>query len=212
MEEKVAHHTDWILIALLIASFLIVFARLYHPKKFQFFRSLPFNRGVKTFESEFNPNGARDAFDVLLTLNFYLVYTMGCLLVLPVQMELYTFARILFIIVLFFLSKNFLALLTGWLFMQQEQLAVVQNTGLAYRSWSAVWLLPLVVIITFTPGLRESGHYLVLFFMLSGYLLALLISTLRLWDLHSGTNYKILYLCALEIIPFSFLIYWLKSL
>ncbi|MEQ9261846.1 MAG: DUF4271 domain-containing protein [Owenweeksia sp.] len=212
MEERVTYHADWVLIILLISSFLIVFARLYHPKKFQFFRSLPFNRGAKTFESEFNPNGVRDAFDVLFTLNFYLVYTLGCLLVVPVQMEIFTFARILFIIVLFFLSKNFLALLIGWLFVQQENIAVVQNTGLAYRSWSALWLLPLLVLVTFTPGLRESGSYVVLFFMAGGYLLALLISSLRLWDLHGGTNYKILYLCALEIIPFSFLIYWLKSL
>ena len=165
-----------------------------------------------TFESEFNPNGVRDAFDVLLTLNFYLVYTMGCLLILPEAIELYSFARVLFIILLFFLTKNFLALFVGWLFQEQERIAVVQNTNLAYRSWSALWLLPILIITTFTPGLRESGSYLILFFMLAGYLLALLISSLRLWDLPGGTNYKILYLCALEIVPFSFLIYWLKSL
>tara|TARA_B100000678_G_scaffold291516_1_gene308908 strand:+ start:1795 stop:2433 length:639 start_codon:yes stop_codon:yes gene_type:complete len=212
LEERVAHHTDWILVALLVASFLVVFARLYHPKKFYFFRALPFNRGAKTFESEFNPNGVRDAFDVLLTLNFYLVYTMGCLLILPEAIELYSFARVLFIILLFFLTKNFLALFVGWLFQEQERIAVVQNTNLAYRSWSALWLLPILIITTFTPGLRESGSYLILFFMLAGYLLALLISSLRLWDLPGGTNYKILYLCALEIVPFSFLIYWLKSL
>ncbi len=212
LQERATHEIDWILPAFLVGALLIVFARLYHPRKFGIFWALPFNRGVKNFESEFNPNGVKDVFDVLLTLNFYLVYTLGCLLVLPVQMGIFNFVRILFIIVLFFLVRNFMSLLVGWLFRQQEGIAVVQNTSLAYRSWSALWLFPLVVLGTYSPFLSDGSHPVILFFMMGGYLISMCISGLRLWNLPAGLNYKILYLCALEIIPFSFLIYWLTSL
>lgn len=207
------HHTDWLLILFVFSAFLVVLARLYHPKKFAFFLTLPFNSGVKEFEEEFNPNGVKDPFDVLLTLNSYVIFSAGLFLVLEEDLGNWIiFARILFILMLFFLVKNFIELFMGWLFRANEGVVAAHNTSLAYRSWAALWIFPLLVLNTYLPAVKEITGNLLLIFLLLAYLMPLLLSSLRLWNLVGGTYYKILYLCALELIPFFFLISWFENL
>lgn len=197
---------------MLVCAFIVVITRLGWPKQFRLFWNLPFTRGAKHFESQFNPSGIKDGFYVLLTLNFYLTVTLSCLLILPVSLQVSSFVRIVFMLFLFFLSKNFLALLIGWVFNRQEEIVAIQNTGLAYRSWLALWLLPVLFVVIFTPGLWAVGKSFLTLFLPLAYGFALMFSGLRLWNLLNGINYKILYLCTLEIIPFFYLVYGLKSL
>ena len=110
-----------------------------------------------------------------------------------------------------FLLKNLLSLFIAWLFDKNEEISNSHNANLAYRSWGSIWIYPVLVAIVFVPGFIENSAIAVGLTMAFAYMLALLVSILRVWVMDAKKYYKIFYLCALEIAPLFFLLYWLKS-
>lgn len=187
-------------------------SKIYHAKKFSFFLSLPFNSGLKDFEKEFNPYGGRDVFDMLMTLNSYLIFGLSLFLIFNSNLAVWSdFFRLIFVITLFFLIKNFFALFIGWLFDKNIEIAHSQNANLIYRSWFSIWIFPVLIGTTFIPNFTWIGQKLLIGMIMIAYVTALIISIIRIWDAIEGKYYKIFYLCALEIMPLIFLVYWLKS-
>lgn len=212
MITKAIHHTDWLLILFIVNAVLFLIAKLYHPKKFGEFLSLPFNSGLQEFEKEFNPYGGKDIFDITLTFNSFLIYATGLFVIFNPDLSLYSdFFRLFFILILFFLLKNFASLFIAWLFDKNIEITTSHNANLAYRTWGSIWLYPVLVAAVFIPNLSESSATLVSIAIAAVYILALIVSIFRVWAMAAKKYYKILYLCALEITPIVFLFYWLKS-
>lgn len=198
---------------LLISTFLVLMARLNHFKKFSYFIKLPFTVTGKDVEEEFNPHGLQQLFDVLLTLNSYITIALACFLFIqPAGEGLLHFFRLIIVFLGFFLLKNLLQLFIAWLFDQQEYVVKAQNIGLAYRTWLGVVLLPLLFLLAYVPGAQVVSKNLLPFLLLACYIVIFYFSSSRMWKMPAPSYYKILYICALEIAPFFFLVNWLISL
>lgn len=217
--ELPLHHSDWILVILLLCLALLVAARLYNPERFGSFVSLPFHVKRKEMELAFNPVVARGLFDVSLSITSYLVLSMGVYIWLhktwseaPYFTDSPIYYRILLILVLFYLFKNLSGLLVGWVFERTDDIARSQNAQLAHRAWLGVILLPFVILAVFNSSNYMLWYWITLFVMLLGVALSLYFSFLQLWRIGASSYYKIFYLCALEITPLVFLVGWLKSL
>jgi hypothetical protein len=212
MIEKGVHHTDWLLVLYLLSGLLLLISKLYHSKKFHLFLSLPFSSGLKNFEKEFNPYGGKDIFDMLMAINSYLVFGAGLFLVFNSGLGVWSdFFRLLLILTFFFLIKNFFTLFIGWLFDVNHEIAYSQNANLIYRSWSSIFILPILLVVTFVPDFFVFGQKLLIVILSASYALALAISIFRVWEMTVSKYYKIFYLCALEITPLFFLVFWFKD-
>ena len=174
--------------------------------------SLPFNAGLHEFEKEFNPYGGKDLFDIALSINSFLIYSTGLYLIFNPDLSLWSdFFRILFILILFFLLKNFIGLFVAWLFDKNEEVSYSHNANLAYRIWSSIWVFPLLLFLVFVPFLKENSSFLAALVLVIAYTLSMTVGVLRLWAMNAYKYYKIFYLCALEIGPLLILIFWLKN-
>lgn len=217
--EIAPHHTDWLLWILMLGAGLMLAARLYNPVRFAGFVSLPFHVKRREMELSFNPVVARGLFDVSLSVLSYLLLSLGIYVLLHNQWQdevgfndpaLYF--RILLILVLFYLLKNLMGLVVGWIFGQTEDIARIQNAQLAHRAWLAVILMPVLVLAIFNVGNYVVWYVLVMVLIIAGILSSLYFSFLQVWRVSTPAYYKIFYLCALEITPLLFLVEWLKSL
>jgi len=215
---KLTHHTDWLLIVLVAIFLLLTMLRRNNAQRFRDLVQLPFNIRRKEVEDDFTPNWRSGSFEIGFSLFSYLV--LGLALFVTVRhhegnlafRDWQMFLRICFVVVMFFLLKNFIGLIVGWIFSCSEQVAKSQNTNLAYRCWMSVYLFPLSAAAIYLPVNAQVTYLLLLVFLVLGYLVGLQFTAVKLWHIPAQPYYKIFYLCALEITPLLFLLGWLKSL
>ncbi|MDZ7848201.1 MAG: DUF4271 domain-containing protein [Owenweeksia sp.] len=216
---RIVHHTDWILWLLLTSAALLLAARLYNPKRFRAYLQLPIHVKRTELQDAFSPAVGRGLFDISLAVLSYLMYSLALYLLIhphrgsaPLLSDWVMYLRLLFLLPLFFLVKNFLGLFVGWVFSQSEEIGQAQNVNLAYRAWSAIFILPLCTLIVYFQPLYPVLYYVLSVLLILGYLVALQFSVRKLWGMMAPVYYKIFYLCALEITPLVFLVEWLKTL
>lgn len=213
------HHTDWLLILLFVAVGILMAARLYNAQRLKDFALLPFHSRRKDLEANFNPVPGKGFVDLSLSLNSTLVITLSCFLLLhpyqghfPLLSDWTLFLLLLFAFMIFFLFKNFMGLIVGWIFNRSEEITASQNVNLAYRTWLGILLLPVCILTVFVHQAYPVFYYILLILLSTGYFFAFQFSAIRIWEMEVLPYYKILYLCALEITPLIFLIGWLTSL
>lgn len=216
---RISHHTDWLLLVLLTGVVLALAARLYSPTRFKAFVQLPFHIRRRELEQNFNPAMGRGLFDVSLAFLSYLGLGLALYLLIhppgpnfPLLSDWQLYLRLVFVLLLFFMVKNFLGLWVAWIFGRTDQVAHAQNVNLAYRAWLALVVLPFCALAVYWPPIYAVAHYLLWFLLVTGYLVALRFSFFQIWKMPVRSYYKIFYLCALEITPLLFLVGWLKSL
>ncbi len=215
---KIVHHTDWLLLLIGGILFFLGLLRYQHTQRFAEIWQLPFHIRRREVESEFHPSWRKGGFEVGFSIVSYLVISLALFILVRHHESALAFddwqmyLRIFFVLTLFFLLKNFLGLLVGWVFHCSEDVAASQNTNLAYRCWMSLVLLPLCVLAIFWQGLPMLGYILILIFIILSYLLAFQFTAVRVWNIPALGYYKIFYLCALEITPLVFLVGWLVNL
>ncbi len=217
--ELTAHHTDWLLIVTTLSFVLLIAVRLYNIVRFKQLSFLPFHASRADIEDSFNPVPGKGFVDFSLSIMSPVIIALTCYLLIhpyngavPIFSDWALYLRLLFIVTIFFLLKNFLGMFVGWVFGTAEEIGVSQNVYLAYRSWMAIVLLPFCVLLIFFPSGYAIFYYILLIITVLGLLLALLFTVLRIWNMRIVAYYKIFYICALEITPLIFLIGWLLSL
>lgn len=215
----IPHHTDWILWIIVGAAAFLLAARLYNPLRFKAFSILPFHAQRAELENSFRLVVGRGLFDISLGLVSFVVLSLTVFLLLhpfegamPFLGEWRLFLRLVIVLLFFYVFKNFMGLLVGWIFNQTEPIARAQNVSFAYRSWLAMILLPLCMALVFLPQAYQVLYYLLFTVLISGYAFSLQFLVIRIWQMNAFSYYKIFYLCALEITPLIFLIAWLVSL
>lgn len=214
------HHSDWILALLLVASVLLLVARLYDPGRFRAFASLPFHVKRQEMEQNFSASIRKGGFDLSLSLVSYVILALAIYIVLyppaggisPSLRDWGAFLRLFFVTTLFFVTKDLVGLSVGYIFNSIEMVARGQNVGLAYRSWLALWLVPLCMLVVYSGEAYGILYYVLAVVLVLGYFFALQFSVARLWKLPAASYYKFFYLCALEITPLLFFLAWLQSL
>ena len=213
------HHTDWLLWLFLAISGLLLAARLYNPIRFKAFAILPFHSNRSELEASFRPVVGRGLFDVSLGLSSFAVLGLALFLILhpynegfPALHEWRMYLRLIIMLLLFFVFKNFMGLLVGWIFNKTEFIASAQNISFAYRAWLGVLLFPVCVAMAYGGEVYQTLYYVLLFMLCGGYYFVIQFFAIRIWRIDSFSYYKIFYLCALEITPLIFLVSWLQSL
>ncbi len=217
--ELPIHHTDWLLGVLLLSFVIMIAVRLYNFGRLKDFSILPFHSRRRDLEESFNPVPGKGFVDFSLSLNSTLVITIACFLLLhpyrgqfPLLADWTVFLMLLFALMIFFLFKNFMGLLVGWIFNKSDEIAAAQNINLAYRTWMGILLLPLCTVAVFFHQAYPVLYFVLLIAVSVGYILAFQFSAIRIWSMGVLPYYKLLYLCALEITPLIFLVGWLISL
>lgn len=122
------------------------------------------------------------------------------------------FTRIFTFFSAFLLSKQLIEKIISESFGIEENASQFNFYKISYLTYAGVLLLPLVAIIYY----QEQPEVLLfitlgLFFILTGFSYVKTIQIHQNW-LFSRLFYFILYLCALEIIPYYFIFYWLKEI
>ena len=219
MNLQIPHHTDWLLWLLLASFILMLSARLYNRRRFNAFAILPFHANRREMETTFNPVPGRGLFDLGLSLLAPVMLSVSCFLILhpyhgypPFLGDWRLFLRLFFVLLIFFIFKNFVGLLVGWVFNKSDEIALSQNVGLAYRTWAAIILMPICVLAVFFAPAFPVLYYVLLFSLCIAYYFGVQFAAIRIWNITAPPYYKIFYLCALEITPLIFLIGWLVSL
>ena len=215
----IVHHTDWLLYLLVGAFVLLLASRLYNPARFKAFVFLPFHANRAELEADFRPVVGRGFFDISLGVVSFLMLGLALFFLLhpyngypPVLSDWQLYLRLLSALLFFFVLKNFIGLLVGWVFSQSEFIASAQNVSFAHRSWLGLVVFPILFLMTYFVQAYQVFYYLLFVVLAVGYYLSLQFYILRFWRLNALSYYKIFYLCALEITPFVFLVIWLQSL
>ena len=220
MEQALpTHHTDWLMWLLIGAFALMLAARMYKPARFRAFAVLPFHANRSDLEGDFRPVVGRGLFDVSLGIVSFVVLSLAVFLLLhpfngglPVLSGWRMYLRLLTVLMLFFVGKNFIGLFVGWVFGKTETIALAQNVSFAHRAWLGILLFPVLTVMVFGSGMYQSLYYVLLFILILGYYLSVQFFVMRIWQMDALPYYKIFYLCALEIIPLISLVYWLLDL
>ncbi len=213
------HHTDWLLWLLLGVFVLLLAAHLYNPMRFKAFAILPFHANRAEIEGGFRPVVGRGLFDISLGVSSFAILGLALFLVLhpyhhvpPVLAGWRMYLRLIVVLLLFFVFKNFIGLLVGWIFNKTEQIARAQNISFAYRAWLGVLLFPLCLAMIFGGEAYQVLYYALFIVLCGGYYLSFQFYAISIWRMDALSYYKIFYLCALEITPLIFLVSWLQSL
>ena len=213
------HHTDWLLWLLFGVMGLILSARLYSPLRFKAFTMLPFHANREELEGNFRPVVGRGLFDVSLGMVSFAMIGLALFLLLhpyegslPVLGGWRMYLRLLMVLLIFFVFKNFVSLLVGWVFDKTDEIATAQNVSFAHRAWLGLVLFPFVAIMVFGGLLYPVFYYILFLVLIVGYYFSVQFFVLRIWRMNALPYYKIFYLCALEITPLIFLVFWLRSL
>lgn len=212
---KLVHHTDWLLLVLFFSAALVLVARVYDVKKFRVFALLPFRSTDSRDVISFRPL-SRNLFDVSMAFNSYVIWAVALVLLgvgygsVNPDLSLWPqFLRVFFMLVGFFLVRDLVQLVIGWVYGALENVVVAQNRHLAHRSWAGIYLLPLVFIVVFFKNFFVVGWWLLAPFLAGAYLFTVYKSGSAIWQMPVSLYYKFLYLCALEIVPVFFLLSWL---
>lgn len=213
------HHTDWLFWLLIGVFALLLAARLYNPSRFKAFSVLPFHANRADLEGSFRPVVGRGFFDISLGLSSFAMLGLALFLVLhpfedgfPLLVGWRMYLRLVMILLLFFVFKNFIGLLVGWVFNKAEYIAQAQNVSFAYRAWLGVILFPICLLMVYGGSMYQFLYYALLIMLCGGYYFSIQFLAIRIWRIDAFPYYKIFYLCALEITPLIFLVSWLQSL
>lgn len=214
--NRLPHHTDWIFFVLCIAALLFTAAKLSAPKRFKIFLSLPVHTKKLDFVEEFKPFQGLKRFETLLSVNSYILISLGLYVVERAQSGSHPhfnnyldFVRVLFFVSLFFVGKALINALLDWLYEHNGALSFATNINLSYRIWMSFLILPLIVLLVFIPSTSFYISILLGIFMLLAYIQSIVQSNLSMWKIATPAYFKFLYICALEMMPIFFLVKWL---
>lgn len=205
--------TDWVVIISLIASAFLVLANFVNSQRTRSLMKILFSIGGDELALSFNQDKPNTATDLLLLLASVTSMPLAIIATKVVFLEnnLWVFGwaeylRMMLLTVIFLVFKNLLASIIGWVFSLQEELIKAQNIFLAHFSWLSISAALLSLLVYFSPWPIGAAWLLILLFSLG--LLTLILKTSSFtFRIGIPIPYFILYLCALEIIPISYLFF-----
>jgi hypothetical protein len=216
MEIMVSHRSsDWVVIIGLLASAFLVLANLVNRPRVRQLLSLVISVGGDEAALSFQPGKRVFSADLLLLLASLASMPLAIIATKFVFSDnlrpllLFGWAeylRMALLTMLLLVFKNLMASIIGWVFSLQEELIQAQNIFLAHFNWISISAALISFLVYFSPWPLASAWLLVIVLLL-GLLIAILKTTAYTFRLGLPFTYFILYLCALEIIPISYLLF-----
>lgn len=217
--ELIPRNAD-LLWPLLWASLLLLsLVRLFQAERLALFLRLPFTARGREWAGQFGPFGPHWLSDSLLTAAGFIPLVLALSWLMrevnqePLSPDFPAFLlRAFLLLVGYVFFKALLSSLVGSIFEQGTELIQLQNQFGAYLAWGGIALWLPVTLSLYWPEWRATLNVFLLLLLLITLLLAILQSSVRLLQLRAKVGHIILYLCALEIIPLSYLILILEKI
>lgn len=200
-------HTDWITGLFLLLLFLLVFAKMIHPDKFnKTFNLFNSNKFFLNYSKE--PNLIFNSFAVVMfgvqlisftLLGYLLTDKWALFLGLTFTAEYGVFFGI---IALFLIGKLLLIKLLGFLFNFTKLLDQFIFFKNAYLNVIAIYLIPIIALLAYSQHINKLIIYLSLIYLLFLFMfsyLQILLNNKKI--IYQQFFYFILYICTLEIAP-----------
>ena len=212
----VSHRSsDWVIIIGLLASVLLVLANLVNSLRVRQLLSLVTDVGGDETALSFHSDKRVFSADLMLLLASVVSMPLAIIATKFIFSDslrpllLFGWAeylRMTLLIALLLVFKNLLASIIGWVFGLQEELIQAQNIFLAHFNWISILAAFISFLVYFSPWPLVSAWLLVIV-LLIGLLIAIFKTTAYTFRIGLPFTYFILYLCALEIIPISYLLF-----
>jgi hypothetical protein len=216
MEIMVSHrNTDWVIIISLLASAFLVLANFVNSLRARKLLSIVISVGGDEIALSYNPGKRVFSVDLLLLLASVLSMPLAIIaskfILIDSVRPLLLFGwaeylRMALLTVLLLVFKNLMASIIGWVFSLQEELIQAQSIFLAHFNWISILTALMSLLVYFGPWPLTSAWLLAIVLLL-GLLIAIFKTSLYTFRIGLPFSYFILYLCALEIIPISYLLF-----
>lgn len=201
------HQTDWIFWILIGNAAALATLHYINPREFSVFSKAPFSN-LSMSSSRSKGDYKTTPFNFTIELIFYLVFPLFLSYTLFGRDHLVfsgwiPYTRMLFVLVVFFLTQSAILHAISWIFQSKEGFTSFQKKKNNIRNWLSLVLIPLLFLGIFSPfgqlNLVVSAIGLIIgITYISGVLMAS--SEIRRLE-NISVLHIILYLCTLEIGP-----------
>jgi len=203
---------DWATVLFVVCFALIAVTRTAFEKRFvDFARLLVSDKYIKVYKDS---SHLMSGFTVLI----FFVQIISLAFFIQLALAHYGYAqktdwvlyiRISVLLGVFILSKFLLDKIIGTAFNMEEFVEQFNLRKVSYRSYIAVALLPINILLFYTDASPEFLFFVLIAAILVINLLTYLVALKNYQNFVAGKLfYFILYLCALEIAPYYFIYYW----
>ncbi len=207
--------TDWVIIISILASTFLVLANFVNALRTQKLLLIFFSAGGNDLALSFNQDKRSLSTDALLLISAVSALPLAIIatkLISGTSLSAFflfgwaEYLRMVLLTTIFLVFKSFMASIIGWVFSFQEELIAAQNIFLAHFNWVALLTALLSLFVYFGPWPILSAWLLIVVLVL-GLLVAIFKTSVFTFRIGVPITYFILYLCALEIIPISYLLF-----
>lgn len=207
--------TDWVIIISMLASTFLVLANFVNALRTKKLLLIFFSAGGNDLAISFNQDKRSLSTDALLLISAVSALPLAIIatkLISGTSLSAFflfgwaEYLRMVLLTTIFLVFKSFMASIIGWVFSFQEELIAAQNIFLAHFNWVALLTALLSLLVYFGPWPIFSAWLLIVVLVL-GLLVAIFKTSVFTFRIGVPITYFILYLCALEIIPISYLLF-----
>ncbi|PTM05453.1 MAG: hypothetical protein DA405_03915 [Bacteroidetes bacterium] len=207
--------TDWVIIISILASTFLVLANFVNAPRTKQLLIILFSAGGNELALSFNQDKRSLRTDALMLISAVSALPLAIIatkLLSGTSLSAFflfgwaEYFRMVLLTTVFLVVKSFLASIIGWVFNLQEELIAAQNIFLAHFNWVALSTALLSLLVYFGPWPVFSAWLLIVVLVL-GLLVAIFKTSVFTFRIGIPSTYFILYLCALEIIPISYLLF-----
>tara|TARA_R110000868_G_scaffold133607_7_gene345244 strand:- start:1892 stop:2548 length:657 start_codon:yes stop_codon:yes gene_type:complete len=207
--------TDWVIIISILASTFLVLANFVNSLRTKQLLLIFFSAGGNDLALSFNQDKRSLSTDALMLISAVSALPLAIIatkLLSGTSLSAFflfgwaEYLRMVLLTTIFLVFKSFMASIIGWVFSFQEELIAAQNIFLAHFNWVALLTALLSLLVYFGPWPVFSAWLLIVVLVL-GLLVAIFKTSVFTFRIGVPITYFILYLCALEIIPISYLLF-----
>lgn len=207
--------TDWVIIISILASTFLVLANFVNALRTKQLLLIFFSAGGNDLALSFNQDKRSLSTDALMLISAVSALPLAIIatkLLSGTSLSAFflfgwaEYLRMVLLTTIFLVFKSFMASIIGWVFSFQEELIAAQNIFLAHFNWVALLTALLSLLVYFGPWPVFSAWLLIVVLVL-GLLVAIFKTSVFTFRIGVPITYFILYLCALEIIPISYLLF-----
>lgn len=209
---RVMPSQDWATVLFVLCFLLIAVTRAAFDKRFgEFARLLVSDKYIKVYKDS---SHLMSGFTVLL----FVVQVISLAFFIQLALSHYGYAektdwvlfiRISTLLAVFILCKFLIDKIIGTAFNMEEFVEQFNLRKVSYRSYMALFLLPVNIILFYGNSSPEFVFFVLITAILLTNLLTYLVALKNYQNFIAGKLfYFILYLCALEMAPYYFMYYW----
>ncbi len=214
MESTVVHHTDWMFYVLLMMSAMLVYARAVYPRRFMQLSSIK-RQMINPMDPSYE-RSANGAFEWILTINYGLSMAMMIFVILQnvftpsaISSGGVMYAQLVLAVSMYLVVRNLVIRIAAHLFSVEKTADWWMEYLHFYRVGLGIWLPLLLFFVVFSDAISSLILVVCVIYIVFFLLKMIITAAAQIRSRGSVGLFRILlYLCALEIAPLIWLLFW----